>query len=268
VIGDEPAGALDDDLEPTDEYPILVLDERDEPEEPVAEEVVLESAPDTEAATGTEATSAYAAPRILIPAEMRQRLAEEASARAAGAAAFGIGEEAPGSPRWPWFLAAAMLVLVFAAQVVHGERRSLVQRPGIGPLLAQAYEFLGQPLTMPTDLAAYELRQWGAASDPAQQGRLLLRASIVNRARFAQPFPLLRLVLQDRFGATLGVRDIEPSDYLPGKTSSKLLGPGERADAEIRIVDPGQEAVGFEMDVCLPADQGVQCAGQLATAAQ
>lgn len=268
TAGEESAGALDDDLERTDEYPILVLDERDEPEEPVAEEVVLESPQGGDSAAGTDPTSAYTAPRILIPAEMRQRLAEEASVRAAGTAAFGIVEEAPGSPRWPWILAAALLVLVFVAQLVHGERKSLVQRPGIGPLLAQAYEFLGQPLTMPTDLAAYELRQWGAASDPAQLGRLLLRASIVNRAKFAQPFPLLRLVLQDRFGATLGVRDIEPSDYLPGKTSSKLLGPGERTDAEIRIVDPGQEAVGFEMDVCLPADGGVQCAGQLATAAQ
>lgn len=262
------AAHADDELERTDEYPILVLDERDEPEDSVAEEVVLESPPGADTATGAEATSSYTTPRILIPAEMRQRLAEEASARAATAAALGIGEEAPGGARWPWILAAAMLALVFVAQLVHGERQSLVQRPGIGPLLAQVYEFLGQPLTMPTDLAAYELRQWGAASDPTQQGRLLLRASIVNRAQFAQPFPLLRLALQDRFGATLGLRDIDPSDYLPGKTSSKLLGPGERADAEIRIVDPGQEAVGFEMDVCLPVDGDVRCAGQLTTAAQ
>jgi hypothetical protein len=120
----------------------------------------------------------------------------------------------------------------------------------------------------PTDLAAYELRQWGAASDPNETNRLMLRASIVNRAGYAQPFPLLRLTLQDRFGGTLGVRDIGPADYLPGAGMEGLLEPGERADALIRIVDPGAEAVGFELDICLPAQGGVRCANQLKTARQ
>ncbi|MBX3702894.1 MAG: DUF3426 domain-containing protein [Steroidobacteraceae bacterium] len=257
-----------EDPERTDEYPILVLDERDEPPEAAGEEVVLESAATADEDPPATSDSAYTAPRILIPEEMRERLAEEAAARSALATDFGAQEPASGERRWPWAAAAAALLLVLVAQVVHSQHASLLRQPGIGPLLAQVYEVLGQSLAMPTDLSAYELRQWGAASDPGQQGRLLLRASVVNRAAFAQPYPLLRLALQDRFGATLGVRDIGPGDYLPGETRSKLLGPGERADAEIRIVDPGQEAVGFEMDVCLPVDGGVRCASQMAAAAQ
>lgn len=257
-----------DDLERTDEHPILVLDERDEPEQPAAEEVVLESATEPEPATAESPTSAYTAPRILIPEDMRLRLAEEAAARAALATDFGTEAAAPSASRWPWLAGVAALLLVLVAQVIHSQRESLARNPGVGALVAQVYGFFGSPLTTPTDLAAYELRQWGAASDPGQQGRLLLRASIVNRAAFAQPFPLLRLALQDRFGATLGVRDVGPADYLPGESQSRLLGPGERADAEIRIVDPGQEAVGFEMDVCLPVEGGVRCANQITTAAQ
>jgi hypothetical protein len=76
------------------------------------------------------------------------------------------------------------------------------------------------------------------------------------------------LTLQDRFGGTLGVRDIGPADYLPGAGIEGLLEPGERADALIRIVDPGAEAVGFELDICLPAQGGVRCANQLKTARQ
>lgn len=272
AANDEPGRPPGEDLDRTDEYPIVVLDERDEPEEtapdePAAEEVVLETAAGDDAGIDPR-TGAYTAPRILIPEEMRQRLAEEAAARASPAAAFGFEDKVSDRRQLPWIAAAVLLLLVFIAQVVHTERQSLVQRAGLGPLLAQIYDAIGQPLATPTDLGAYELRQWGAASDPTQQGRLLLRASIVNRAQFAQPFPLLRLALQDRFGATLGIRDIEPADYLPGETAAKLLGPGERADAEIRIVDPGQEAVGFEMDVCLPVDGGVRCANQITTAAQ
>jgi hypothetical protein len=94
----------------------------------------------------------------------------------------------------------------------------------------------------------------------------LLRASIVNRATYAQPLPLLRLALQDRFGETIGQRDIQPADYLPGTGAPRLLEPGQRADAEIRIVDPGKDAVGFELDVCLAGDDGVRCANTGATA--
>ena len=83
---------------------------------------------------------------------------------------------------------------------MHSQRDALVQSPSLGPVVAGLYAFLGLSVLAPTDLSAYELRQWGAASDPNEADRLMLRASIVNRAAYAQPFPLLRLTLQDRFG--------------------------------------------------------------------
>jgi predicted Zn finger-like uncharacterized protein len=269
LVASEPKG----DLDSTDEHPILVLDEQDEPIEEAGETIVLESEeppappppprPEPHAATHT-------APRILIPNEMRRRLAEEAAARAAAAREFEPQESSAGllTQRWPWVAGVAVLGFLFAVQVVHSQRNDLVKSPGIGPVIAGTYAFFGLMLLAPTDLSAYELRQWGAASDPNEANRLLLRASIVNRATYAQPFPLLRLVLQDRFGGTLGMRDIGPADYLPGADARGLLQPGERADAVIRIVDPGTEAVGFELDICLPAEGGVRCASQIKTALQ
>lgn len=270
-----------DDLDSTDEHPILVLDEQDEPIEVIeefeeidepGESIVLESEPSTPplpASRSDSPTSTHTAPRILIPDEMRRRLAEEAESRAAAAREF-EPQESDGilSQRWPWVAGVAVLAFLFALQVVHSKRNSLVKSPGIGPVIAGTYSFFGLTLLSPTDLSAYELRQWGAASDPNEANRLMLRASIVNRATYAQPFPLLRLVLQDRFGGTLGMRDIDPVDYLPGASAHGLLQPGERADAVIRIVDPGTEAVGFELDICLPATGGVRCANQIKTARQ
>ena len=228
------------DLEATDERPILVLDESDEGIEP----------------------SQFEAPRILIPDEMRKGLAEEAAARIPNAPYFDEPVLEEERRRWPWALGIAFLMLAFGAQIVHGQRNELMQKPAIGPLLAQVYSLLGIPITAPTDLASYELRQWGASSDATRPGRLLLRASIVNRAGYAQPYPLLRLALQDRFGTTVGQRDIEPVDYLPGTGTGRLLEPGQRADAEIRIVDPGKDAIGFEMDICLPMSGTVHCANE------
>jgi predicted Zn finger-like uncharacterized protein len=311
------------DLDSTDEHPILVLDEQDEPfeeevpaepesvdepelteeleeaDEPIVESIVLETphvrtpsptppppsvspppvapppvSPQTlppvhQLASATSASS-NTAPRILIPDEMRRRLAEEAAARAAAAKEFEPEEAAMPflSRRWPWIAGVAVLGVLLLAQFVHGQRNDLAQSPAFGPLVAGIYSTFGLAPLSPSDLSAYELRQWGAASDPNAANRLLLRASIVNRASFSQPYPLLRLVLQDRFGGTLGMRDIPPADYLPGAGGTGLLGPGQRADALIRIVDPGTEAVGFELDICLPAAGGVRCANPLTTAAQ
>ena len=288
------------DLDSTDEHPILVLEESDEPvEEPEpeksassppaveVEEIVLETiepppplplplptAPAPAPAptrTSQPQSTGHTAPRILVPDEMRKRLAEEAAARAEAAREFESEIEVkPGflSQRWPWTAGVAALSLLLLLQMVHGARNDLVRSPTFGSMVAGAYSFFGVSLLAPTDLASYELRQWGAASDPNEVDRLMLRASIVNRAAYAQPFPLLRLVLQDRFGGRLGMRDIGPADYLPGAGTSGLLGPGERADALIRIVDPGADAVGFELDICLPVKGGVRCANQIKTASQ
>ena len=275
----EPAAV--DELDSTDEHPILVLEERDE-DVAEGESIVLESPPEPVPAPAparparppaapAEPASAHTAPRILIPDEMRKRLADEAEARAAAAREFEPEvDDAPGflERRWPWVAATALLALVLVAQMVHSERNALVRNAAVGPLLAGAYSLLGLSPLAPTDLSAYELRQWGASSDPREANRLMLRASIINRATYAQPFPLLRLTLQDRYGSTLGERDIGPADYLPGTGAPSLLGPGERADALIRIVDPGTEAVGFELDVCLPAAGGVRCANPVKTASQ
>jgi hypothetical protein len=232
------------DPDPTDEYPIIVLGDADESDEsPPAERKVR--------STG-----------IPIPVEMQEGLAQEAAARDSSLLEFDEPAAEPGRRRWPWALGAAILALGLGGQIVHGQRQELVHKPGIGPLLAGIYSMAGTPITVPTDLAAYELRQWGAASDARHPGRLLVRASIVNRASHTQPYPLLRLALQDRFGTIIGVRDIEPADYLPGAGAVQQLEPGQRTDAEIRIVDPGKDAVGFEIDVCLPITGDVRCANE------
>jgi len=267
-VTEDPAN--DGDLDSTDEFPIIVLAEEDEPQEPAAavEAEAADEAPvESIVLAAEEPPGPFGSSRIMIPEEMRQRLSEEA-ARAELQAGLGMEETADARPRWPWVAGVGAMLLLFVVQVVHSQREQLVQKPGFGSVLAEAYALFGQPLTVPTDLAAYELRQWGAANDPNEVDRLLLRASIINRASHAQPFPLLRLALQDRFGATLGIRDIEPKDYLPGADAPGLLQAGERADALIRIVDPGKEAVGFEMDVCIPAGGGVRCANQITTAQQ
>ena len=153
-------------------------------------------------------------------------------------------------------------------QVVHAQRNELVRNAAFGPALAGAYDFFGLSVLAPTDLSAYELRQWGAASDPREANRLMLRASIVNRAatrsRCRSCASRSRTASAARCGRATSARPTTCRAAAPRRCWSPASAPTRL----IRIVDPGSEAVGFELDICLPADGGVRCANQIKTARQ
>jgi predicted Zn finger-like uncharacterized protein len=151
-----------------------------------------------------------------------------------------------------WTVGSLVLAVVLAAQVIHHFRQDFVRHPQLGPSLRTVYERLGLALLPDWDLTAFELRQWGNEADAAAQGRMVVRASLTNRAAFAQPHPILRLELEDRFGATVATRDFEPADYLKNPSqASRLIAPGSSSEAELLLADPGAEAVGYRLDVCL-----------------
>jgi hypothetical protein len=126
------------------------------------------------------------------------------------------------------------------------------------------YGALGAPIPQPANLSSYQLRQWGVTGDPEANGTLRVRASILNAAAEWQPYPLLRVTLADRFGKSIGARDFEPAEYV-AKPTARLLTPGERVDATMEILDPGKNAEGFEIDVCLRGiDRRISCANDVA----
>jgi len=151
-------------------------------------------------------------------------------------------------------------------QVVHQNREWLAAHSPLGGTLRALYSKIGAPVSPLTNLSAYQLRQWGVTGDPAGEGTLRVRASILNTAAQLEPFPLLRVTLANRFGSSIGTRDFEASEYL-GKPTARLLAPGERVDATMDILDPGKSAEGFEIDVCLRgADRKISCANDAAPA--
>lgn len=164
---------------------------------------------------------------------------------------------------WAWGIGALLLVVALAAQLIHHNRLELARDPNVGPYLRDAYERIGQPLPPNSNLGAFELRQWGAnESSPSAAGAMTVRASIRNGATFAQPMPLLRLELEDRFGGTVARRDFTAREYLKDPAqANRLLAAGTATEAELAVVDAPADAVGYRLDVCLsePA-AGVRCA--------
>jgi predicted Zn finger-like uncharacterized protein len=149
-----------------------------------------------------------------------------------------------------WLGAAIALGALLAMQVFLANRGWFGKTFGVGG-------------AAPPSLSAYQQQVWGVTGEPGASGTLRVRASIMNTSAQLQPYPLLRITLTDRFGNRIGSRDFAPSEYL-GRPTVRMLAPGERADATLDIQDPGKEAEGYELDVCLRAGERVACAADAA----
>lgn len=228
-------------------------------------DILLETAPrsarriePTLRATATPATRPTEAASL---AELRWRRSAEQSLPD-----FDADDERRGVSRsaLAWSFGCLLLALGLVAQVTHQFRQDLVRHPRIGPVVEDVYARLGVPLSPNWDLAAFELRRWSTASDADANGRLTVRASITNRAAFAQPHPILRLELDDRYGDSVAVRDFEPAEYLKNPSeSARLLAPGASTEAELVIVQPGPDAVGYQLDACVRESAALlRCAGK------
>lgn len=176
----------------------------------------------------------------------------------------------PPRPRYyaAYAAGAAVLALLFAGQLVHYQREALVAWPALSGPLSRLYAAIGQPIQLRGDLGAYDLRQLGAVAPPDAAGTLLVRASLRNLSPRPQPMPLLRVTLQDRYGNRIASRDLAAVEYQQrpaGKAPETLLAAGARLETAVQLVDPGGNAVGFELDVCLVEAGNTRCANDIAT---
>jgi predicted Zn finger-like uncharacterized protein len=151
-----------------------------------------------------------------------------------------------------WLAVSIAMVVALAAQLVHHHRDPLVRSPRWGDSISRAYRMLGLSLSPNWDLKAYELQVWDVTLG-SERDTLRVRASVTNTAAFAQPYPMIKLALEDRWGGAVGMRAFKPEEYLPA-AADRMMAPRQRANAELLLVDPGADAVGFQSHPCLPLD--------------
>jgi predicted Zn finger-like uncharacterized protein len=167
-----------------------------------------------------------------------------------------------------WVAGCIVLVLLLALQGINHWRDALASSPSLSAPMGRLYASLGVALDPHWNLSAYEVRQQGAATDSADNHVVRVRVSVANHAPGAQPVPLLRLTLLDRYGKPIAARDLTPAEYWPqGHPARAFLARDERIDSEIAVRDPGADSASFELDVCLKSARGVvRCAGDTTAA--
>lgn len=227
------------------------------------------------ATAGSPYNSADEPANVALKAAKRRRARPEPSAEfedeilaaADDAGAAVAAQELAGPPpsrgrRIAWISGIAALGVVLAAQAIHHNRNELATSARFNRPLTRFYAAIGVPLLPNWDLTQYEVRQLGASTGEGENGNLTVRASLKNAASQPLPLPFLRITVQDRYGNRIATRDVPPAGYMPGAVpEGAQLNIGQRIDAEMSFKDPGRDAVGFEIDACLPKGSGgISCA--------
>ena len=165
--------------------------------------------------------------------------------------------------RW-WSLAVAIGLLTLGAQAIHHFRSDIAANATFGPWLTATYGTLGGELTPHWDVHQYQIIDSITTAEPNERGigSLKITARIQNRGPSRQPYPAVQLRLKDRYDAAVASRMFAPAEYLPRNIPrGRLMSPGETARAEIEIIDPGPDASGFEIDVCIEVEASLVTCG-------
>lgn len=176
-----------------------------------------------------------------------------------------LDEPEPERTQRVWGAAVGFALLVLVLQIVHHYRADIAGHPTFGPWIQGTYSAFGAELTPHWNVRQYEILDWIATAEPNARGvgSLKITARIQNRGPLRQPYPAVQLKLKDRWEDAVGSRMFSPAEYLPsGTPRGRLMSPGETARAEIELVDPGPDAYGFELDVCIEVEASlVTCGG-------
>jgi hypothetical protein len=162
---------------------------------------------------------------------------------------------------WAFTAGSVVAALLLVIQLLHLQRDELATNPSLTEPLKRAYAALGMPLWPAWDLRSYEMRASEAVADRSSPGALDILGRIAVVGSDQVGLPLVRVTLRDRFGEPLGSRVFEPAQYL-GRNAQlrEPVSPGTLIPVEISLKDPGRDAQGFDVDVCVMSRRnGITC---------
>lgn len=149
---------------------------------------------------------------------------------------------------------AAVLVLLAQTIVFYGQplgRQVTVLKPAI----ASVCELLPCRQLAPIDLQRLDLTETRVAPHPRYDRALRVKATIVNRADHAQPYPLLEVSLIDNQGHLVARRAYPPHEYLKkSETIAEGLPPNVAVHVSLDITSPGIKASGYEVLLLPPGE--------------
>jgi predicted Zn finger-like uncharacterized protein len=122
---------------------------------------------------------------------------------------------------WLWIAGSVLLFLGAAAQATFAYRGEIAQwLPEARPWLGKACVTIGCEVPFGRDEAAVKIEASDLIEQPGKSARIQITATVANRSRYTQEFPMLELRLTDNANQVVVSRSLKPAEYLgrePGR---------------------------------------------------
>jgi predicted Zn finger-like uncharacterized protein len=159
----------------------------------------------------------------------------------------------PRPRRGLWMLASLVLLTLLIGQLGFLYRDELAREPQLRPWIERACAYLDCVLQPPQDVGRIELAHATVMPHPDYAQALFLDATIINRAEFAQPYPLLEVTLTDSNGQPVARRTFRPQQYLtPGRVATANMPSNVAVPLRLEFTQPDARAIGYEIQLLPP----------------
>lgn len=152
-----------------------------------------------------------------------------------------------------WFLGIVTLLAVFLGQVTFYFRNEIARHHELKPVVLEFCRLLDCEVEPQRRVGLIELTYATIAPHPRYENILRIHASMVNRADFSQPYPLMEVSLTDNSGRVIARRAFEHREYLdaPGAVDG-VLSPNLSVNMLLDVTNPDGNAVGYEIQLVAP----------------
>jgi hypothetical protein len=145
-------------------------------------------------------------------------------------------------------VASALLLVVLLGQAAWYQRERIFDAlPGLRAHWQEWCHGKACALAPRRDVGLLHVVSRDVRDHPQFEDALLVNATVVNDAGFAQPYPVVELTLFDQAGVALGVRRFEPREYLDVSVDIDAgMQPQQSIYVVLEIAGTSAEAVSFE----------------------
>jgi hypothetical protein len=149
--------------------------------------------------------------------------------------------------RIEWSVVAGLAALLLV-QVVASDFDQLAASATTRPWLQGLCGALHCTLPAWREPQALRMLQRDVRANPQRPGTLRISASFRNDARWAQPWPRLRVTLSDADGRAIAARDFAANEYLGAAATANGIASGQVAGIAFDVVDPSPRVTAFTFE--------------------
>lgn len=147
-----------------------------------------------------------------------------------------------------WGLGAAVMVIILAGQWMYFNRNELARDMQWASYVQLFCSTLHCTITPRHDVGLVELADTRVTPHPKFAKALRVKATLINRARYTQPYPLMEVTLTDTEGKVLARKRFTANEYLKNNKQVTVgLAPNVAKKAQMEITSPETAADGYEI---------------------